>query len=252
MSPGLIGLIVLVCVFGRACGDGAAYRPPRAPFERCDQGCREARDRVNRNARCVGSRSAGCVFQRFFRRGERGVPTRRPGSSCSIARSRNTGRKPGRCAKGSRRLLPLESSSSSRRIPLAPWNRDRRRQPPRWKNCSREFGTLAPQNEAQRSLQARALDVAETVAQTRWLAIEAQEAVIPPAFLGILVFWLTAMFASFGLFAPRNAMTVAALCLGALSLAAAVFLIEEMNDPIGGVIAISSAPMYKALGFLGQ
>jgi len=111
---------------------------------------------------------------------------------------------------------------------------------------------LAPQNEAQRSLQARALDVAETVAQTRWLAIEAQEAVIPPAFLGILVFWLTAMFASFGLFAPRNAMTVAALCLGALSLAAAVFLIEEMNDPIGGVIAISSAPMYKALGFLGQ
>ena len=60
------------------------------------------------------------------------------------------------------------------------------------------------------------------------------------------------MFASFGLFAPRNAMAITALGLGALSLAAAVFLIEEMNDPMRGVIAVSSAPMYKALGFLGQ
>jgi hypothetical protein len=111
---------------------------------------------------------------------------------------------------------------------------------------------LKPQNDVQRSLQARALEITASVAQARWMGIEAQENVIPPAFLMVLVFWLAAMFASFGLFAPRNAMTITALGLGALSLAAAVFLIEEMNDPLQGVIAVSSAPMYKALGFLGQ
>jgi phosphatidylglycerophosphate synthase len=76
--------------------------------------------------------------------------------------------------------------------------------------------------------------------------------VTPPAFLAVLIFWLTAMFAGFGLFAPRNAMTITVLCLGAFSLAAAIFLIEEMSDPFDGVIALSSAPMVKAVGLLGK
>jgi len=38
----------------------------------------------------------------------------------------------------------------------------------------------------------------------------------------------------------------------ALSLAGAIFLIEELYDPLGGVITISSAPMQKALDVLGQ
>lgn len=112
--------------------------------------------------------------------------------------------------------------------------------------------SLAPPSDAQRSLQSRALDIIDNLAQVRWMGVEAEENVTPPAFLAILVFWLAAMFAGFGLFAPRNAMAVAALFLGAMSLAAAIFLIEEMNDPFDGVIAVSSAPMYKALGLLGK
>ncbi len=111
---------------------------------------------------------------------------------------------------------------------------------------------LSPQSDAQRSLQARALDITDAVAQARWMGVEAEENTIPPAFLAILVFWLAAMFASFGLFAPRNGMATAVLLFGALSLGAAIFLIEEMNDPFEGIIAVSSAPMYKALGYLGK
>jgi hypothetical protein len=71
-------------------------------------------------------------------------------------------------------------------------------------------------------------------------------------FVAVLMFWLAAMFAGFGLFAPRNRTTMTALVIGALSVATAIFLIEEMNDPLGGVIAISSVPMRNALAIIGK
>ena len=75
---------------------------------------------------------------------------------------------------------------------------------------------------------------------------------VPQPFLLILVFWLSIIFTSFGLFAPRNATAIAALCVCALSVAAAIFLILEMGRPLGGLIHISSAPMREALAHLGQ
>jgi hypothetical protein len=111
---------------------------------------------------------------------------------------------------------------------------------------------LSPQNDDQRRLQSRALELSDAVTQARWMQIEEENNTIPAPFLAVLVFWLAVMFVSFGLFAPRNAIAITMLCVGALSLAGAIFLIEELYDPIGGVITISSAPMYKALGVLGQ
>lgn len=121
-----------------------------------------------------------------------------------------------------------------------------------WEGFQRSLRALSPQNDAQRSLQSRALDISEAVSQARWLAVEHQESSIPAPFLVVLVFWLATMFASFGLFAPRNAVAFAVLSIGALSLAAAIFLIEELNSPLEGFITISGAPMYKALELLGR
>lgn len=111
---------------------------------------------------------------------------------------------------------------------------------------------LPPQSDAQRSLQSRALELSDAVTQARWLGIAHEENAIPTPFLAVLVFWLALMFASFGLFAPRNAIAIAVLFLGAVSLSAAISLIEELNDPLEGFITISRAPMERALGFLGQ
>jgi hypothetical protein len=111
---------------------------------------------------------------------------------------------------------------------------------------------LTPQNDTQRSLQSRALDLSEAVAQARWMGIEHEDNTIPASFLVVLVFWLAAMFTGFGLFAPRNAIAVVVLFLGAVSLSAAIFLVEELNHPLGGIITISRVPMDTALGFLGQ
>jgi hypothetical protein len=59
-------------------------------------------------------------------------------------------------------------------------------------------------------------------------------------------------FTSFGLYAPRNATVIAVLSLSALSVAAAVFLILELDGPLDGVIKISSTPLRYALSQLGQ
>jgi len=111
---------------------------------------------------------------------------------------------------------------------------------------------LAPGNDTQRALQSRALQILGDLEQARWLTFERSFGSTPPVFLVVLVSWLAAMFASFGLFAPRNATALAALLSGALSVSTAIFLIEEMNHPLDGIIAISSAPMHDALTILGK
>ena len=67
-----------------------------------------------------------------------------------------------------------------------------------------------------------------------------------------MVFWLAIIFASFGLFAPRNASVTAALFVAALSVAGSIYLILEMDQPYRGLIKISSAPLRIALQELGQ
>ena len=111
---------------------------------------------------------------------------------------------------------------------------------------------LTPNTELQRSQKARALQLGNEIAQARWMAFEEVGTRTPTLFLAVLVAWLTAMFASFGLFAPGNRTTITALVIGALSVATAILIIEELSDPLNGIIAISSTPMLNALGMLGK
>jgi hypothetical protein len=68
----------------------------------------------------------------------------------------------------------------------------------------------------------------------------------------LLVCWLTIIFFSFGLFATPNTTVIIVLLVCALSAASALFLILELDQPYGGFIKISSAPMQNAVARLGQ
>lgn len=111
---------------------------------------------------------------------------------------------------------------------------------------------LSPQNEAQRSLKSEAEKVSIELAQTRWLLFEQGGSSIPMPFLVLLVFWVTIIFLSFGLFAPPNATVISTLFLCALSVSGAIFLILELDRPFGGLIQISSAPLHNAVAHLGE
>jgi hypothetical protein len=70
---------------------------------------------------------------------------------------------------------------------------------------------------------------------------------IPLAFLNLLVFWLTILFGTFGLFAPRNATVVLALVLSATAVSSGIGLVIDMTDPFSGFVRISGGPMHHAL-----
>ena len=106
---------------------------------------------------------------------------------------------------------------------------------------------LTPQNDVQRSLQAEAMTMSIDIGQARLLLFEQSGRSIPMPFLVLLIFWVTIIFLSFGLFAPRNATVIATLFLCALSVSGAIFLIMELDRPFGGVIRISSAPLRNAI-----
>jgi hypothetical protein len=114
-----------------------------------------------------------------------------------------------------------------------------------------ELQGLAAENEVQRGLKARALELSNVVAQTRLLTITQAQTPIPPVFLVVLVVWLAIMFAGFGLVTATNRTVIVALFLCALSLAGAVLMIEELSRPLNGLMRVSSAPMRYALEHLG-
>src|SRR5215510_16425691 len=112
---------------------------------------------------------------------------------------------------------------------------------------------LSPQNDVQRALQSRALQITSDLLQTRWLMFGQQAGnAIQTPLLVVMVFWLGALFASFGLFAPRNATVIAVLCVFALSVSGAIRLNLEVNQPFQGFLKVSSAPLRYTLAHLGQ
>ena len=111
---------------------------------------------------------------------------------------------------------------------------------------------LAPKNDNQRWLQSQALGIAIQLGQTRWLMLEQRAVPVPAILLGVLVFWLVALFASFGMFAQPNGTLIAGLFVSALAVCAAIFLIIEMYHPYSGLIQVSDAPIRAALAQLGH
>lgn len=111
---------------------------------------------------------------------------------------------------------------------------------------------LTPRDESQRTAQTRAVDLMEALLQVRWLVAGGGDSSVPLPFLSVLVFWLTVTFASFGVFAPRNAMVLAVLIVCAISVSSALFLVLEMDGPFDGLITASADPLRYALAHIGQ
>src|SRR6184192_1683950 len=97
---------------------------------------------------------------------------------------------------------------------------------------------LSPQNDSQRSLQARAIQIATDIAQTRLLLFAQTNNSIPMPFL-VVIFWLTIIFGTFGLFTKPNAIVFSSLFVFALSAAGAIYLVLELGQPFAGLMQIS-------------
>lgn len=106
---------------------------------------------------------------------------------------------------------------------------------------------LKPVDTGQKSLQNQAIDINLNLLRQRWLLIEQQGPNVQRVVVAILVSWVTVIFASFGLNAPRNGTVVLAFLICSLAIGGAIFLILEMDRPLDGVMRISSLPVQNVL-----
>jgi len=112
---------------------------------------------------------------------------------------------------------------------------------------------LAPTNEVQASVKAQAVSQVTNLRQIQWLMfLKSEESAVPTPLLVVLVSWLAAIFASFGLFVPPNPTIIVTLALGALAVSSAIFIILEMDEPFAGLLRISPTPILEALRQMGS
>jgi hypothetical protein len=111
---------------------------------------------------------------------------------------------------------------------------------------------LHPTDAREQWLVGQAITLAANIGNARWLLVQQVGQGIPGAFLALVAFWLTLLFASFGLFAPRKPMSAVVLVLCALAVAGAIGLILEMEGPFTGLVRISPLPMRSAVNALNQ
>jgi hypothetical protein len=110
---------------------------------------------------------------------------------------------------------------------------------------------LKPATDAQQVAKARALDLTFELAKIRLRLSGTQDNPLETPFLVVLIIWLTVLFTGYGMLAPGNPTIVAILIVSTISMAAAVFLIFELDTPFGGLMQVSKAPLQKSLAVIG-
>jgi hypothetical protein len=75
---------------------------------------------------------------------------------------------------------------------------------------------LTPASDTQRWLQAQALQLAGATEQTRWRLVQESASKSPLPLVVLMLCWFIILFASFGLFAPRNMTAIATIMLCAI------------------------------------
>jgi hypothetical protein len=112
---------------------------------------------------------------------------------------------------------------------------------------------LEPRDDAQKWLKGQALQLANELALSQRLVVsQLLGNELPRPLLIVLIVWTAAIFLSFGIFVRMNSTVIIALSISALAVAAAIFLILELNSPFTGLIHVSSASSHALLEALGK
>jgi hypothetical protein len=111
---------------------------------------------------------------------------------------------------------------------------------------------LSPKTEMQQLTRNQAFQLALSITKARLTITESASGSISWPFLAVLIGWISVLFVGFGLLTRFHATSVATLVVGSASVGAAIFLILELNEPYGGLIHLSDAPLGEALALIGK
>lgn len=114
------------------------------------------------------------------------------------------------------------------------------------------IAALEPKTDSQKMLKSRAQDLTVGLSHLRQRIVIGSERSIPAPLLLLLGAWQAALFAGYGLLAPRNATAIGILIVCMLSVACGLYLILELDRPFDGLIRVSDAPLRSVLAHLGE
>jgi hypothetical protein len=115
-----------------------------------------------------------------------------------------------------------------------------------------QLRVLAPKDEEHRMLKSEAVGLLRNLAQLRGMFIAQSATTILTPLLFVMIFWMTSIFVSWGMFARANTVSVTTFFVAALCVSGAIFLILEMYTPYKGLLRLSSTPLRIAYDSLGR
>ena len=113
--------------------------------------------------------------------------------------------------------------------------------------------SLSPADRRHTALISQAQVIIANIYAERWLLWERPGTTVPVQFLFVMIFWLSLIFVSFGLFAPVNVTVVTSFFLSALAVTGAILMIVELGNPMHhGWLQVPREPMGRALIEIGR
>jgi hypothetical protein len=119
-------------------------------------------------------------------------------------------------------------------------------------NIAAFFAGLKPADDRQRELIATARPFFIQVIQTTLLMSRQLASPVPKLLLFVVVGWSAPLFLSFGFLNAFNLVSVAAVALGSVAVASAIFMILEFSQPYSGLVRISSVGVDNLIATLGR
>jgi hypothetical protein len=112
--------------------------------------------------------------------------------------------------------------------------------------------SLDPKTPMQNALFSSAVTYDRAIEATRLkMSLQLASTIALPLLL-IIGLWSVLLFLGYGLLSHVNAMTVAVLGFGALSVAGAIFLIIELHRPYSGLIHVPPAALLEAINTMAK
>jgi hypothetical protein len=112
--------------------------------------------------------------------------------------------------------------------------------------------SLDPSTDEQRQALASAAQTVESIGQSRLQMSFALSSPMPYPLIVVVIAWGTALFCGFGLMSRASPMSVIVLAVGALAVASALYMIEDLSSPYSGLFRASPAPLEQVLAYMGQ
>jgi hypothetical protein len=109
------------------------------------------------------------------------------------------------------------------------------------------LNSLRPMTDAQKQALAAANQAAKSLSQTRLqMALALSDPVSRPL-LFVVIAWAVFIFLGFGFMHGGHFSTVVAIAVGAMAVAAAVYLVLDLSQPYSGLFQVSPAPLQQVL-----